>query len=123
MMASHISLGKLGEDLACKYLSQNGYRIIERNYRKPYGEIDIIAQAKNGTLVFCEVKTLSSVNQDLLTPEDHMTASKLRKLQKTAQVFTRENPRFVREDRGSRIDLLAVEMRNSASSIRHYENL
>ncbi|KKW45543.1 MAG: hypothetical protein UY96_C0019G0009 [Parcubacteria group bacterium GW2011_GWB1_56_8] len=97
--------------------------MLSRNYRKPYGEIDIIAQAKNGTLVFCEVKTLSSVNQDLLTPEDHMTASKLRKLQKTAQVFTRENPRFVREDRGSRIDLLAVEMRNSASSIRHYENL
>ena len=42
--------GKLGEDIAAKYLGNKGYKILTRNYRKPWGEIDIIAE-KKGTLV------------------------------------------------------------------------
>ncbi|MBR2525950.1 YraN family protein, partial [bacterium] len=49
--------GKLGEDLACKFLEQNGYKIIDRNKTfSKFCEIDIIALFKN-TLVFVEVKT------------------------------------------------------------------
>lgn len=51
-------IGKLGEDLACEYLVNNGFIIIERNFRKPWGELDIIVKQNNGTLVFVEVKTI-----------------------------------------------------------------
>ena len=47
-------LGRSGEDLAAKYLTEQGYVILERNYRAPYGEIDVIAM-DNGTVVFVEV--------------------------------------------------------------------
>lgn len=52
----HLEKGKLGEDAACRYLKKNGYKIIERNYRYSFGEIDIIAR-KGETYVFIEVKT------------------------------------------------------------------
>ena len=48
--------GELGEDFTADYLVKNGYDIITRNYRKPCGEIDIVA-SKGDILVFVEVKT------------------------------------------------------------------
>lgn len=48
-------IGNNAEDKAANFLKKQGYKIIERNYNLPYGEIDIIAQ-KNKTLVFVEVK-------------------------------------------------------------------
>jgi len=52
--------GKLGEDLAAKYLQQLGYLILERNFKTKFGEIDLIAQ-KNHFLIFVEVKYRSSL--------------------------------------------------------------
>lgn len=52
-------LGKRGEDSASRYLAGQGYRILERNYRMPAGEIDLIALDRD-TLVFVEVKTRTS---------------------------------------------------------------
>jgi putative endonuclease len=54
----HRELGMEGENIACEYLKRHGYRIVRRNYRCPFGEVDIIA-GKGGSLVFCEVKTRS----------------------------------------------------------------
>ena len=53
-------IGKLGEDIACKYLLQQNYKIIERNFLCKQGEIDIIARDEK-YLVFIEVKTRSNV--------------------------------------------------------------
>jgi putative endonuclease len=52
-------LGKTGEDRAARFLSQRGYRILDRNYRTKQGEIDLIALDR-GELVFVEVKTRTS---------------------------------------------------------------
>jgi len=51
-------LGMAGEDAACAFLKRRGYRIIDRNYRCPCGELDVVA-AKRGLTVFCEVKARS----------------------------------------------------------------
>ena len=55
--------GKLGENIACRYLVENGYKIIERNFRQKWGELDIIAKAPDKTLVFVEVKTVAGVEK------------------------------------------------------------
>jgi len=48
--------GKAGEETACRYLRRRGFRILARNYRSPFGELDIVA-TRGGQIVFCEVKT------------------------------------------------------------------
>ena len=53
------SAGQYGEDIAAAFLKKKGYLIVERNFRKRFGEIDIIAE-DGGTIVFAEVKTRSS---------------------------------------------------------------
>lgn len=60
-MLNNRELGKLGEDIAANYISQNGYIILEKNFRTKIGEIDIIAKQDN-YLVFIEVKTRKSIN-------------------------------------------------------------
>jgi putative endonuclease len=75
---------RLGEDKACEYLQKLGFKILERNYRKTYGEIDIIAIEKD-VLAFIEVKTRTS---NLFgSPLEAVTPWKLRSLIKTAQYF------------------------------------
>lgn len=54
-----IALGKRGEDAASVFLTNAGYRILARNYKTPFGEIDAVAKYKD-TLVFIEIKTRSS---------------------------------------------------------------
>jgi len=56
--------GQRGEDIACLYLERLGFKIIDRNYRRPWGEIDVIAQ-KGNDLRFVEVKT---VVRNIITP-------------------------------------------------------
>ena len=77
-------LGQRGEDLAAAYLLDAGYRIVERNYRNHYGEIDIIAFSlaqKTKTLVFVEVKTrkntLFSYPSEAVTPKKQIQISKV----------------------------------------------
>lgn len=80
---------KLGEDKACEYLKNLGFKILERNFRKGYGEIDIVAieetKEDKKVLVFIEVKTRTS-NQ-FGSPLDAITYWKLRSLIKTAQYY------------------------------------
>lgn len=124
------SLGQFGEDLACEYLVGKGYRILKRNYRKPWGEIDIVAKAKNNILVFVEVKALKDDSSAGLQPEDHLNYSKLRKLQRICQQFVSENPDLIVGDRGWRIDLIAINIPVGADNpnlkncaVKHYENI
>ena len=58
-MDNRRSLGDKGEDLAAAALKKQGYKVLERNYRTPMGEIDLIAR-QGGALVFIEVKTRTS---------------------------------------------------------------
>ena len=74
-------LGRQGEQAAAEYLEQAGFRILDRNYRCPGGELDIVA-ADRRVLVACEVKTRSGVRYG--APVEAVTAEKLRRLRRLA---------------------------------------
>ncbi|MEK7555541.1 MAG: YraN family protein [Patescibacteria group bacterium] len=125
-------LGAIGEDIACQHLIKKCYKIIKRNYRKPWGEIDIIAKSPDKILVFVEVKTVSggSNNNARLQPEEQLTKAKLQKLQRTASLYAGNFPKLIDDEKGWRIDLIAITANNSTLTIsskncliNHYENI
>ncbi len=67
--------GRIGEEIACDFFKEQGYSIIERNYRSRIGEIDIVAKHRE-YLVFSEVKTCR--NRTGLHPSLLVTAKKMR---------------------------------------------
>ena len=77
-------IGKLGEDRAKEYLTQNGYKILECNYFCRFGEIDIVAMDKN-CLVFIEVKTRT--NNKYGNPENAVNYWKKRHMELTARNY------------------------------------
>lgn len=108
-----------GEELATYFLKSKGYKIIERNFRKGYGEIDIIA-IKNNILVFVEVKTKTSNYKG--TPLEQIHYYKLRNIIKTAQFYKSIKPKLPEL---MRIDAVAVLLDNMGNtiSIEHVENI
>ncbi|NOY52399.1 MAG: YraN family protein [Deltaproteobacteria bacterium] len=80
-------LGKFGENRAVRYLQQEGFEILRRNYRTPFGEIDIIAREEE-TLVFVEVKTRSTNTFGM--PQEAVNRRKQRQLIRTAQAYLNE---------------------------------
>lgn len=123
-MEKSSELGKIGENLACEYLVNNGYKILARNYRRKWGEIDIVAKYKDGTLVFFEVKTMAYV-PDGLEPEDQATYSKLSKVRRACEEFAASHEDLIDAKRGWRIDLLALVLTTNDKDyiIKHYENI
>lgn len=123
-MTKKSELGQYGEDLACRFLIKNGYKIVERNFRKPWGEIDIIAKSPDKTLVFVEVKTMQDRGELELKPEDQLSQSKLTKVAKTANMYAGSNEKLVDKKRGWQIDLIAITIDSEgAPSITHYQNI
>ena len=92
-------IGNLGEDLASRYLTKHGFDIIEKNYLKKCGEIDLIAK-KEGKIHFVEVKsvtceTIPDVSGETdessnYRPEDNLHPWKLQRLTKTIQIYLAE---------------------------------
>jgi len=98
------SLGNLGENLALKQLKNNGYKILERNFRSKFGEIDIIAQ-EGDFLVFIEVKTRWS--QKFGPPEEAVTPRKIKRITKAAQYYKMLHPEL---PEALRIDVVAIDL-------------
>lgn len=87
-------IGDLGEDVASKCLEKRGYVVLGRNYLKPWGEIDIIAQ-KERKLHFVEVKTVSreakeDVTRGTVRPEENMHKKKVMRLNRAIQTYLLE---------------------------------
>jgi len=77
-------LGREGEKRAEKFLLSKGYKVIERNFKTPFGEIDLIAYAGK-VLVFIEVKARTSYNFG--SPEDAISPEKKRKISRVASLY------------------------------------
>jgi putative endonuclease len=104
-------LGKTGESLASSYLQRQGYRIIQRNFKARYGEIDIIC-VKEETLVFVEVKT--RIGHAFGTPEEAVTPKKLREVIKTAEYYKLAHDQL---PDALRIDVIGIELSESEEII------
>lgn len=115
---SRAALGSAGERLAARWLEARGYRVVARNWRCPYGELDIIAE-EQGELVFVEVKTRRGVAYG--APEEAITASKRAHLIAAAQSYLAEHQS---EARPYRIDVMAVQLdgQGRLTDVRHYRS-
>jgi len=110
-------LGKLGEELASVYLSENGFSIIERNWKCNSGEADIIANEED-TLVFIEVKTRSEAYPGL--PEFAVTAERRARYEKIAISYL---TKFKRPSGRVRFDVIAVRMTGGQQCLlRHHRD-
>jgi putative endonuclease len=92
-MANH--LGKLGEDIAARYLESKGHTVVERNYWKKWGEIDIVTKGEGGSTHFCEVKSVSCESIDdpssaTSKPEENVHQSKRDRLGRVIQSYIAE---------------------------------
>lgn len=109
------ALGASGERLAATWLEARGFHIIARNWRCPYGELDVIAE-EAGELVFVEVKTRRGISYG--SPEEAVTHTKRRRLIAAAQSYLIAT---AAEERPYRIDVVAVQLSpgGQALAIRH----
>lgn len=93
--------GDWGEEQAAAWLAQNGFEVLERNFRTRFGELDIIAQ-KDGFLSFVEVKTRK--NDRFAQARESVTPAKQERLRITAELWLQEHPTALQP----RFDVLEV---------------
>jgi len=115
-MAAHNDLGKHGEKIAAAYLQKAGYRILNVNWRCSRAEVDLIAD-KDGTIVFVEVKTRSSV--DYGYPEDFVSYKKEKQLEFASSTYIE-----MKKHQGEiRFDIIAIVFENKdLYKINHIED-
>lgn len=108
-------LGNAGEDLACRYLQKEGYKILERNkHYSRFCEIDIIAKYKN-THIFVEVKTRKS--DAFGTPFEAITKTKYENIKKGVLNYISEN-----KVKDYRIDVIGITLKPELK-IEHLKNV
>lgn len=102
-MNDRASLGRRGEDLAVEHLRARGYRILDRNVRTRFGELDIVAM-DGQCIVFVEVRTVRSGG---ILPEESITPEKQRRVAALAQRYLQEHGKDAVDWRA---DVVAIEM-------------
>jgi putative endonuclease len=115
-MAEHNELGKKGEELAVKFLQENGYQIIERNWTFQKAEIDIIAQKEN-YLAIVEVKTRSSL--DFGDPQDFVKSKKIQLLIKAVNAYINDREKDFDNAIEVRFDIIAIHKDGETFAIEH----
>ena len=106
------TIGNKGEDLAADYLKRKGYRIVSRNFKTLFGEIDIIAEDRN-TLVFVEVKTRT--DDSFGHPFEAVHRRKQEKMKRVALSYLKKNKR----ECPARFDVLSIEISDGRGQIEH----
>jgi len=130
-------IGEIGENIAVKFLVKHGFLILNRNYTKKWGEIDIIAE-KTNKLYFIEVKSVAFTDVEILTdrhesvspgtydeyrPEDNMHPWKLKRLSRTIQTYLLSEK--IPDEKEWQVDLLVVffDIKNKKAKIKLVSNI
>ena len=117
-------IGNVGEELAASFLRGRGFKIIERNYRKKWGELDIIAE-KEGILHFVEVKSLTwrPGRQVEYLPEDNVRLWKKQRMSRAIRTYFLD--RKISDETDFEIDIAAVflDFNRKKARIRMLENV
>lgn len=136
-MARHNEIGVIGEEIARRFLEGKGFSIVNTNYRKKWGEIDIIAE-KEKVLRFIEVKTVSTyadkthitqkkiVNHetgDEYKPEDNVTHFKAQRLMRAIQSYLSEKQ--IDEGVSWQLDIVAITLnaQTKEAKVKFLENI
>ena len=125
-------IGELGEDLAERFLLTKGFKILERNHTRKYGEIDLITEKAN-KIHFFEVKSVSYetknnhssllanvTHETFIRPEENMHSKKLERLYRTIAVYM-----SYKGQRDWQLDLLCVyiDKDNKTAKVKLLENI
>ena len=114
-----VDFGKIGEDIACKYLLKNNYRIIQRNFYFRGGEIDIIAfDEEKDEIVFIEVKTRANKMYGL--PSEAVDKSKIKHIIKGIRYYLHLNKL---ENEFTRVDVLELFYKDDKFYINHLKQV
>ena len=115
-------IGALGENMACRFLMKHGFKILDRNYSKKWGEIDIVAE-KDKIFRFIEVKSIVSYETDRYRPEENVHYQKLKRLSRVIQTYLLDKK--VSYETEWQIDVLAVflDLENKKAKFRFTENI
>ncbi len=115
-MANKRNIGQKGENIALEFLENKGYKVIEKNYVKNHGEIDLITSIED-TIVFVEVKLRNSLKFG--HPLESMSQKKIAKLVETANLYIVDKGL---EEKLVRFDVISILKCNEAYTIDHIEN-
>lgn len=118
-MAHNQQIGQYGEAIARQFLESKGYKIVDLNVKAGFKEIDIIAFEK-GVLVFCEVKTRTSLKYG-----EAVEAMNDKKLKNLRQAIGSYLYKFDRPYEDIRLDLVAVDIdpSDNSANIKHYKDI
>jgi len=129
-MARHNEIGAKGEEIATKWLGNKGFFVIDKNYKRKWGELDIIVQ-KDRIVHFVEVKTVSKKSyggrfeQEVnnYRPEDNMHPWKLQRLRRALQTYLLE--KYKANEPKWQFDLICVflDMDKRVAKVKFIENL
>jgi putative endonuclease len=101
---SNIFVGRRGEEIAEEYLKAKGVKVIERNFRTHFGEIDLVCRS-GGAFIFVEVKT--RISMSFGPPHLSITRQKKRKIIQNAQCYLK---RFGIYDAAARLDVISINL-------------
>ena len=113
--------GDAGEKIAEKYLKNKGYYIIERNYQRPWGEIDLIGR-KDNRLIFFEVKTRDMFHVEHFLPEQAVNHSKQVKLKKICHTYLSDKKYPINQEWQIDIISIAIDKDKLKARVNHIEN-
>jgi putative endonuclease len=113
MTQDRLTLGRQGEDAAAQYLESKGMKILERNFRTPVGEIDLVARNRT-ILAFVEVKTRRG--SAFGSPAEAVGPRKQRQIVRAANWYLNDRPR---DGLQPRFDVIAITVLNATMQIEH----